>query len=135
MIVITRLVDPSAFDHVLNGRDIGVSAICASWLGAVAATMWREPGRGRNGKLAISAAIGAIGGIAYAVNPHLTVLDTDHAFAFAIGIAVALVPVRSLVKADEVYAFSAAAYTRVKTLVVAAVRAAFARPAPVRRRP
>lgn len=134
MIAVTRLADGGAFDNVLSGRDMGVSAICAAWLGAVAATKWREDGRTRDGKVAIVAAIVAIGAIAYVVNPHLTALDTDHVFAFAIGIAVALVPVRALVKADEVYAFSAAAYARVRALVAAAVRAALARPAPARRR-
>jgi hypothetical protein len=134
MIAVTRFFDSSAFDHVLGGRDVGVSAICAAWLGAVASTQWRVPGRTRNGKIAVTGTVAAIGGIAYVVNPHLTVLDSDHVFAFAIGAAVALVPVRALVKADAVYSFSAAAYSRVRTLVVAAARAAFARPAPARRR-
>jgi hypothetical protein len=134
MIALTRFVDPGAFENVLSGRDVGVSAICAAWLGAVAATGWRKPGRARNGKVAIVTALVAIGTIAYAVNPHLTALDADHVFAFAIGAAVALVPVRALVKADAVYAFSAAASTRVRTFVVAALRTALARPAPARRR-
>jgi hypothetical protein len=133
MIALTRFADHSAFDRVLAGRDIGVSAICAAWLGAVAATEWRAPRRSRNGKIAIVVGVAAIGVIAYAVNPHLTALDADHGFAFAIGAAVALVPVRALVKADAVYSVSTAAYTRVRSLVVAAVRAAFARPAPARR--
>jgi len=134
MIAVTRLIDGGAFDHVLAGRDVGVSAICAAWLGAVAATEWGRPGRTPNGRITIVACVAAIGGIAYVVNPYLTALDSDHAFAFAIGAAVALVPVRALVKADAVYAFSAAAYAKARTVVVAAVRAAFARPAPARRR-
>jgi hypothetical protein len=133
MIALTRFVDRSAFDHVLSGKDIGVSAICAAWLGALAATEWRARGRTRNGKVAIVVAVAAIGAIAYVVNPHLTALDSDHVFAFAIGAAVALVPVRALVRADAVYSVSAAAYTRVRVLVVAALRAAFARPAHARR--
>jgi len=134
MIALTRLVDASAFDRVLSARDIGVSAICAAWLGAVTATAWRRPGRTRNGKATIVASVAGIGAIAYVVNPYLTALDSDHLFAFAIGAAVAVVPVRALVKADAVYSFSSAAYGRTRTVVVAAFRAAFARPAPARRR-
>jgi hypothetical protein len=134
MIAITRFFDASAFDGVLGGRDVGVSAICAAWLGAVVSTQWRVRGRTRAGRIAIVGAVAAIGVIAYFVNPQLTALDSDHIFAFAIGAAVALVPVRRLVKADAVYTFSATAYSRVRVLVVAAVRAAFARPTPARRR-
>jgi hypothetical protein len=134
MIAITRFFDASAFNNVLGGRDVGVSAICAAWLGAVTATQWRMPGRARRARFVIVGAVAGIGTIAYFVNPHLTALDSDHVYAFAIGAAVALVPIRALVKADAVYSFSAAAYARVRTLVVGAVRAAFARPAPARRR-
>jgi len=133
MIALARFVDSNAFDSVLSGRDIGVSAICAAWLGAVAATLWRRPGRTRNGKIAIAAGVVLVGTCAYFVNPDLTALDSDHAYAFAIGAAVALVPVRALVKADTVYSYSAAAYARVRLLVVAAVRAARTRPAWSRR--
>jgi hypothetical protein len=134
MIALTRFVHGNAFDGLLSGRDIGVSAVCAAWLGAVAATQWREPGRTRDGKIAIVGTIAAIGAIASVINPHLTALDSDHLFAFAIGASVAIVPVRALVRADAMYSFSAALYVRVRRLVVAAARAAFARPAPARRR-
>jgi len=133
MIALARFVDSNAFDGVLSGKDIGVSAICAAWLGAVAATLWRRPRRTRVGKLAIAAGVVLVGTFAYLVNPHLTALDSDHGYAFVIGAAVALVPVRALVKADTVYSYSATAYAPVRSLVVAAARAARTRPAWSRR--
>jgi hypothetical protein len=122
MIALTRLVDPGAFEHVLSATDIGVSAICAAWLGAVAAVLWRRPGWKRTRRLGIAASCALVGLSAWLFHPQLTALDTDHVFAFAIGAAVAVVPVRTLVKADDVYAVSAAAYSRVRAFVVAALR-------------
>ena len=128
MLALIRFVDAGAFDGALSARDIGVSAVCAAWLGAVAAILWRRPGKTRNRKIAIVAGVVVVGTSAYVVNPDLTVLDSDHVFAFVIGAAVALVPVRALVKADAVYAFSAAAYARVRAFVVAAARALRTKP-------
>jgi hypothetical protein len=133
MIALTRFFEPSAFESVLNGRDIGVSAVCAAWLGAVAATLWRRPGWTRDHRLAIVAGVASIGTCAYLASPSLTALDTDHGFALVIGAAVALVPVRVLVKADTVYSVSAAVYLRVRTVVLAGLRATFTRPAASRR--
>jgi|SRR5437868_2070618 len=122
LIALTRLLDPGAFSSVLSARDVGVSAICAAWLGAVAATLWRRPGRTETGKAAIAVSCLLIGLFAWLVNPDLTVLDTDHLFAFPIGAAVALVPVRSLVRTDAVAGAFAAAIGRVRVELAAFVR-------------
>lgn len=122
MIALARLVHPGAFDGVLSATDIGVSAICAAWLGAVAAVLWRRPGATLVRRTSIAAACVLVGLVAWVVHPDLTLLDSDHGFAFVIGAAVAIVPVRTLVRADAVYAASVAAYSRVRTFVVAALR-------------
>lgn len=123
-IALVRFADRGAFESVLSATDIGVSAICAAWLGAIAAVLWRRPGTTVARRTMIAAACVLVGVIAWLVHPGLTVLDTDHLFAFAIGASVALVPVRTLVKADAVYAATAAAWSRVRSVVVAALRSA-----------
>ncbi|HZC28573.1 MAG TPA: hypothetical protein VE269_02445 [Gaiellaceae bacterium] len=122
MIALARLVDPSAFDRVLSGTDIGVSAICAAWLGAVAVVSWRRPTSTGTRKIAIAATCVLVALAAWLVHPQLTALDTDHLFAFAIGAAVAVVPVRTLVKADSLYALSTAACSRVRSFVLGTLR-------------
>jgi hypothetical protein len=133
LVALTRLVDPGAFANVLSARDLGVSAICAAWLGAVAATLWRRPARTGTGKAAIAAGCLLIGFLAWLVNPDLTVLDTDHLFAFPIGAAVALVPVRALVRADAVGAAASSAAGRLRLELAAFVRLLRSRPASGRR--
>lgn len=124
MIASVRLADRSAFDTVLDKRDLGISAVCAAWLGAVAATLWRRPRLAARAKAGVALACVLVGVLAWLVRPDLTALDTDHLFAFAIGVAVATVPLRRLVHADAVYAFTATAATRMRLAFVGACRAA-----------
>ena len=86
-IALVRIGHPNAFHSALSVQDIGVSAICAAWLGAVAAVAWRRSGR--NGRLATVLACAGIGLIAWMVRTDLTVLDADHAVAFVVGIGIA----------------------------------------------
>src|SRR5204862_7459293 len=116
-----------------SARDVGVSAICAAWLGAVAATLWRRPGRTATGKWTIAVSCLLIGFFAWLVNPNLTVLDTDHLFAFPIGAAVRGVPGRALLRADAVGTATALAASRVRLELAAFVRLLRSRPASGRR--
>lgn len=77
-------IDPHAVRHVVSYPDYGVSAIQAAWIGAIAATLWRR-GQGRGRRALIVAAVLAVSGIAYSVRSDLTLLDSDHFFAFVIG--------------------------------------------------
>lgn len=88
-IALVRISHPNAFHEVLGTQDIGLSAICAAWLGAVSAVAWRRTGPRARRRAAIVLAVALIGLIAWLVRPDLTVLDTDHGIAFVIGIAIA----------------------------------------------
>jgi hypothetical protein len=89
VIGIARLVEPRAFERLLSTPDYGVSAISAAWLGALAAVGWRK--RGENiGRAAIVLGSVAAGVLAWFVRGKgLDVLDSEHLFAFAIGVGVA----------------------------------------------
>lgn len=87
-IALYRLGHAQAFRDVLGQHDLGLSAICAAWLGAVASVAWRRLGSAR-GRLGITGAVVLIGLVAWAVHPDLTPLDADHGVAFVIGVAVA----------------------------------------------
>ena len=76
-----------------------MSAVSAAWLGAIAAVGWRA--RNESGiKAAIVVGSVAAGCLAWFVRGGgLDVLDSEHAFAFAIGVAaVAALPARRSVK-------------------------------------
>jgi hypothetical protein len=78
-----RSVDPSAFENVVRYPDYGTSAIIAAWIGAVAYRLWS---RGmRRGAVALPILAGLVG---WLFKGTLTVLDLEHAFALACGIAV-----------------------------------------------
>jgi len=96
---LARLVDSDAFQRLVSAPDYGVSAVSAAWLGAIAAVGWRA--RGESGiKAAIVVGSVAAGCLAWFVRGGgLDVLDSEHAFAFAIGVAaVAALPARRSVK-------------------------------------
>jgi hypothetical protein len=93
-IALVRISHPNAFHQVLGLQDIGLSALCAAWLGAVAAVAWRRTSPTPARRLWIVLAVAAIGLIAWRVRPDLTVLDTDHGIAFFIGVAIAGAPLR-----------------------------------------
>jgi hypothetical protein len=82
-------VDPGAVRDLVSYPDYGVSAIQAAWIGAIAATLWQRSGQTQRGRALVVAACLAVAGIAYAVRSDLTLLDTDHFFAFVIGATLA----------------------------------------------
>jgi hypothetical protein len=86
-IALVRIGHPNAFHSALSVQDIGISALCAAWLGTVAAVAWRHSER--NGRLATVFACVGIGLIAWLVRTDLTVLDADHGVAFVVGIGIA----------------------------------------------
>jgi hypothetical protein len=93
-IALVRLSHPNAFHDALGKPDIGVSAICAAWLGAIAAVGWRHARPSRAKRMWIVLGVATIGVIAWQVNSTLTILDADHGVAFVIGIAIAGARVR-----------------------------------------
>jgi hypothetical protein len=88
-IALVRISYPNAFHQVLGVQDIGLSAICAAWLGAIVAVVWRRADPTPAKRLWIVLAVAAIGLIAWRVRPDLTVLDADHGIAFFIGVGIA----------------------------------------------
>ena len=85
-----RLAEPHAFQGLLSRPDYGVSAISAAWLGAVAAAGWTRRGQTLEGRAAIALVCAAIALFAWMLRGGLTVLDSDHIFAFAVGVTLAL---------------------------------------------
>lgn len=81
-----HLVDAHAVRDVVAYPDYGVSAIQAAWIGAIAATAWRRHPMIRSRLLVVAGCL-AVTAIAVSVRSDLTLLDTDHVFAFAIGAA------------------------------------------------
>jgi hypothetical protein len=89
VISLARLVDSNDFRGVLDAHDYGVSAVSAAWLGAIAAVGWRARGQTPAGRTAIALSCIGVALFAYVMHPGLTILSSEHVFAFAIGIAVA----------------------------------------------
>jgi lambda repressor-like predicted transcriptional regulator len=83
-----RGVDHAAFASLLDRPDIGLSAIIAAWIGVVARVVWR---RHRSRHAHVLNAVGCIGCalIGFAFRPDVTVLDSEHLVAFALGVAIA----------------------------------------------
>jgi lambda repressor-like predicted transcriptional regulator len=81
-----RLVDADAFSALLDAPDIGLSAIIAAWIGVIAAVLWR---RHRTPQAHVFVCLGCIACvfIGLAFRPNLTVLDSEHLVAFALGAA------------------------------------------------
>jgi hypothetical protein len=88
VLMVARMVDPGSFAHLVTAPDYGVSAIEAGWLGVVAAVCWRRRGQTLAGRLAIVGGCIAVGLFAWMLRGQLELLDTDHVFAFGLGIAV-----------------------------------------------
>jgi hypothetical protein len=87
IIGVARLVDPGAFQRLVTAPDYGVSAICAAWLGAVAGTGWQKRGESIR-RAAIVLGCVAAASLAWFVRGRgLDVLDSEHVFAFGIGVA------------------------------------------------
>ncbi len=75
--------------YSVSEPDYGTSAIIAAWIGVVACTLWRR-GRPTAG-LALCVVSAVVG---WYFRPDLTVLDTEHLVALALGVAVAAPPLR-----------------------------------------
>lgn len=89
IIGVARLLEPGAFQRFVTAPDYGVSAICAAWLGAVAATGWRRRGESIRRAGVVLGCVAAASFAWLVRGRGLNVLDTEHVFAFAIGIATA----------------------------------------------
>ena len=89
-----RMFDHDLYQGLLRAPDYGVSAIAASWLGAVAAAEWRRRGSSFRGKAAIVMSCAAVAMFAWMVQRHvqhhLTFLDSEHGFAFGLGVLIVL---------------------------------------------
>jgi hypothetical protein len=83
-----RAVNPAVLQDVVERQDYGVSAVFAAWLGAIAFVAWTRR-RTRRERLAVVAFCTVCGLIGWAADSALTVLDTDHLVAFAIGAGLA----------------------------------------------
>jgi hypothetical protein len=79
---LVRIVEPTAYERVLRLPDYGTSAIIAAWIGAIAFVLWS---RGRQASAAGLCVVSALAG--WYFKGSLTVLDTEHAVALAVGAA------------------------------------------------
>ena len=100
VIGLARFFEPGAFQRLVSAPDYGVSAISAAWLGAIAAIGWRKRGES-SGRAVIVLGCVAAACLAWLVRGRgLDVLDSEHVFAFAIGIGVAIeIPTRGQFRA------------------------------------
>ena len=90
LIGVARALDPGAFHQLVSAPDYGVSGISAAWLGAIAAIGWRTR-RQSIGRAAIVLGCVATACFAWFVRGRgLDLLDSEHVFAFAIGVGVAI---------------------------------------------
>jgi len=89
-----RVVDPQAFTTVGRLADYGLSAIIAAWLGAIAQVSWtRHPAVARRA-LVVLGSLGCAA-IGFALRADLTVLDSEHLVAYAVGVSVAATAARN----------------------------------------
>ena len=79
---VARVADPGAAGGVLRLPDYGTSAVIAAWIGAVAYWLWSRGGRA--GALALVVVASLAG---WYFKGSLTVIDTEHAVALAVGAA------------------------------------------------
>jgi lambda repressor-like predicted transcriptional regulator len=85
---VAQAIHDHAFASVLDQPDLGLSAIIAAWIGVVAHAVWRRRPSARahlltTGGCVVCALIG------FAFRPDVTVLDSEHLVAFALGVGVA----------------------------------------------
>ena len=92
LLAAVRLADHTAYASLQHSPDYGVSAIAAAWLGAIACTAWPRRGSSLRGKAAVVLSCAAVALFAWMVQRHvqrhLTFLDSEHGFAFALGVLV-----------------------------------------------
>lgn len=86
---IAEAVDGGAFGSLADQPDIGLSAIIAAWIGVVSQVYWR---RRQTPRAHLLNALGCVGCalIGFAFRPDVTVLDSEHLVAFALGAATAV---------------------------------------------
>jgi hypothetical protein len=94
-IAVGRFVEANDFRVAFGSYDYGVSAVSAAWLGAIAAAGWRVRGQTRAGRVAIALGCVAVAVFAYVMHPGVTIIGSEHVFAFAIGIAVGAAKARA----------------------------------------
>jgi hypothetical protein len=87
VVAIVSIVSPETFRATWSAPDYGVSAIAAAWLGAVACVCWRRRGITLAGKAAVAGSCLAVAAFGWMMRRHHNVLDSEHALAFAIGVA------------------------------------------------
>ena len=79
---LVHVLDPAAAHRVLSTPDYGASAIIAAWIGVIACRLWLS------GRAVPAVGLVAVSGLlGWAFKGTLTVLDTEHAVALALGIA------------------------------------------------
>jgi hypothetical protein len=83
-----RLIDPNAFASVANVADFGFSAMIAAWIGAIASVYWQRWPTCRARLLVVAGCLASLG-IGLACRPDVTILDSEHLLAFAVGVALA----------------------------------------------
>ena len=79
-------IEPEAFRSAWTSSDYGVSAISAAWLGAIAAAGWSVRGATWKGRGAIALSCVTVATFAYTLRPGVTILASEHLFAFMIGV-------------------------------------------------
>jgi len=96
-----QTLDPGSFNAALGAPDYGVSAISAAWLGAIATTAWISRCSAPSQKAAVAFACAGVALFAWMLRGDLTVLDSEHVFAFALGAGVAGRSVLGTVRRSE----------------------------------
>jgi hypothetical protein len=98
LLAAVRFADRTAFASLQHAPDYGVSAIAAAWLGAIACTAWPRHGAALRRKAGVVLSCVAVALFAWMtqrhVQRHLTFLDSEHGFAFALGVLVVRHPWR-----------------------------------------
>lgn len=89
LIGVGRLVEPGSFHQLVSAPDYGVSAISAAWLGALAAVGWRKRSESRVRAAIVLGCVAAASLAWFVRGGGLNVLDSEHLFAFVIGVLVA----------------------------------------------
>jgi hypothetical protein len=84
---VVRAIDRDAFGALVGQADVGLSAIIAAWIGVVAQAMWSRY-RSRRGHVLTAAGCVGCALIGFAFRSDVTVLDSEHIVAFALGVAI-----------------------------------------------
>jgi hypothetical protein len=89
LIGVARLLEPGAFHQLVSAPDYGVSAISAAWLGALAAVGWRKRSESTARAVIVLGCVAAASLGWFVRGRGLNMLDSEHVFAFVIGVVVA----------------------------------------------